>query len=229
MLCPFVHKRFLFHRRTFPLMLFGFILYSNTKVFWSSNNMWLFSRIFQNQHSVMNMNINQFWMKILFNPQAFILRRFFLHFSMRFPNSHHFHLLPTFFIDCLSIDIFDQQIFCCSCDQKCFQSKLRDKVRLRCNMELIIVYMFRWFLWSNQLRPANLSTFRPSRITSPFPLWNPLRPFLPDFYTMHHRWIRFPWFYFLRNKLFFERCHFVLHPLQIRLNFRQLNFYSNYV
>lgn len=192
MLCPFVHRRFWFHRRTFLLMLLRFPLNSNIKVFWSSNNMWRFSRIFQNPCSLRCMNNRQSWMKNRFNPQVFILRRFFLHFSMRFPNNHRFHLRLVFFIDCQPVDFFDRRKFCLFCDQKCFQSKLRDKLRLRCNMELILVCKFHRFLWSNPLRPANLSTFRPSRFTSPFPFENLFCPFLPDFCTMHPLWIRFP-------------------------------------
>ena len=154
----------------------------------------------------MNMNINQSWMKNPFNPQVFILFNFFLHFSKHFPKNHHFHLNPIFFIDYQPIDSFDQQKFCCFCDRKCFRSIPRDKVRLRCNMELILVCMFHWFLLSNQLRPANLSICRPSRITSPFPFQNPFCPFLPDFYTKHHRWIRFPLVYILQDKIIFYQA-----------------------
>ena len=184
-------------------MLSNFIWNSNIKVFWCSNNMQQLSRTFQNPCSLRCMNNRQSWMKIRINPQVFILFNFFLRFSMRFPKNHRFRPLIVVFIGCLSIDIFDQRKFYCSNDQKCFRSKPRDKVRLRCNMEWIIVDMFHWFLWSNQFRPANLSTFRPWRFTSPFPSRNLFCPFRPDFCTMHPLWIRFPFFIFYKIKLFF--------------------------
>jgi hypothetical protein len=150
------------------------------------------SKIFQCLCFVTNMNINQFWMKNLINPKVFIWFNFFLHLSTHFPNNHHFRRVLVFFIDCQPVDFFDPGIIYSFYDRKCFQSIRRDKVRLRCNTELIIVCMILPFLWSNQFLPASLSTFRPWRFTSPFPFENLLRPFLPDFYIMHPLWIRFP-------------------------------------
>ena len=159
------------------------------------------SRTFRNLLFVRCMNTRQFWMKNRINPQVFILFNFFLHLSTRFPNNHPQHLLFVPFLDYLSIDLFDQQKFCCSCDQKCFRSTPHDKGRLRCNKELILVCMFHWFPWSNQFHLANLSTFRPSRFTSPCRFRNPFCPFLPDFCTMRPLWIRFPYVVFLQNKI----------------------------
>jgi len=161
------------------------------------------SRTFQNLCFVMNMNINRSWMKNRINPQVFILFNFFLHLSMRFPNNHPPRLPSIPFIDFPSIAFFDPKRSCCSNDRKCFRSKRRDKLRLRCNMELILVCMFPKFLWSNQFLPEDPSTCRPSPFTSPFPFQNPFCPFLRDFCTMRPLWIRFPYVYFLQDKIIF--------------------------